>query len=190
MSTGSEATVRQGMPGLLLGMIIFITSEIMFFGGLFGAYFSLRAGADVWPPDGIEVERLIPSLLTVVLLASSATVHNATAAARRNDGRTLRRTLGATIALGLLFLAGQAFEYSRLDFVAGDGAFASTFYATTGFHGLHVLIGVIILALARFELGRRGPDSRQLGRVEAAAYYWHFVDAVWIIVFTSIYLIQ
>jgi cytochrome c oxidase subunit 3 len=171
-------------------MIVFITSEIMFFGGLFGAYLSLRADAPSWPPEGMEVERAIPLVLTVVLLTSSITVHMASAAARRGDGAGVRRALTLTVVLGLAFLGGQAFEYSRLGFRIDDGAFGSAFYATTGFHGLHVLIGVVILALAGLQTVRRGLVPRAVGQVEAASYYWHFVDAIWILVFTTIYMIQ
>ena len=190
MTAAAHAQERRGIPGALLGMIIFITSEIMFFGGLFGAYLSLRADAPVWPPEGIEVERLIPVILTIVLLTSSVTVHLASAAARRRDLEGIRRALTITMILGLAFLGGQAFEYSRLDFAVDDGAFASTFFATTGFHGLHVLIGVVILGLARLQVARLGKNARATAQVEAASYYWHFVDAIWILVFSLIYLIQ
>jgi len=190
MTAGASAGTRRGVPGALLGMILFITSEIMFFGGLFGAYLSLRAGSDDWPPEGIEVERSIPIVLTLVLLTSSVTVHLASKAAHRRDQAGVRRAVTLTVALGLLFLAGQAFEYSRLDFAIEDGAYATTFFATTGFHGLHVLVGVVILALGFLQVGRREADPRSLGQVEAASYYWHFVDAIWILVFTVIYLIQ
>jgi cytochrome c oxidase subunit III len=190
VTAAAQVQERPGVPGPLLGMIIFITSEVMFFGGLFAAYLSLRADAPAWPPEGVEIERALPIALTVVLFASSYTVHLASAAARRGDGAGVRRALLLTVGLGLTFLGGQAFEYSRLGFEIGDGTFGSVFYATTGFHGLHVFIGVLILGLATFQAGRRGLDARSAGQVEAAAYYWHFVDAVWVLVFTTIYVIQ
>jgi cytochrome c oxidase subunit 3 len=190
MSTEATMAPHKGVPGALLGMILFITSEIMFFGGLFGAYLSLRAGAASWPPEGAEVERSIPIVLTVVLMTSSITAHRASTAVRRGDRAGILRGVGLTMALGVLFLGGQAFEYSRLGFAVGDGAFAASFYATTGFHGLHVLIGIVVLGLGGLQVSRRGAVPRALGQVEAAAYYWHFVDAIWILVFTIIYVIQ
>jgi cytochrome c oxidase subunit 3 len=190
VSVRAAAAAHRGVPGALLGMILFITSEIMFFGGLFGAYLSLRADADVWPPAGVEIERAIPIALTLILLTSSVTVHRATGAMRRGDAAGARRALALTAGLGLSFLAGQGFEYSRLGFAIGDGAFAATFFATTGFHGLHVLIGAVILGLGFLQVGRRGTGLRAVGQVEAAAYYWHFVDAIWILVFSTIYLVQ
>ena len=138
------------MPGALLGMIVFITSEIMFFGGLFAAYLSLRADAPAWPPEGVEIERALPIVLTVVLLRVLR--HGPPGLGRRPAGgragvRTCPRS--SRSASGLAFLGGQAFEYSRLGFEIDDGTLsASVFYATTGFHGLHVFIGVVILGLA------------------------------------------
>ena len=186
----SEIAARRGVPGPLLGMIIFITSEIMFFGALFAAYFSLRAGASAWPAEGAEVERLVPMLITVILLSSSATVHLASKAAARGDARVTRQALALTVVLGLLFLGGQAFEYSRLNFTVEDGAFGSAFYALTGFHGLHVLIGVAALSLSFLQVRRAGLPARFVAQTEAAAYYWHFVDVVWVVLFTAIYLLQ
>jgi cytochrome c oxidase subunit III len=190
MTTAARAEAQPGVPGALLGMIVFITSEIMFFGGLFAAYLSLRADSSTWPPDGIEVERAIPIALTAVLLTSSVTVHLAATAAKKGDRDAVRKALLLTVLLGLVFLGGQAFEYSRLGFGVDDGPYGSTFFATTGFHGIHVLIGVVILTLGTLQAGRRPMDVRTTGQIEAASYYWHFVDAIWILVFTTIYLIQ
>ena len=190
MTAAAQAQQHRGVPGALLGMIVFITSEIMFFGGLFAAYLSLRADASTWPPEGLEIERAIPIGLTIVLLASSATVHMASTAARRGDRNGVRRALLLTVGLGALFLGGQALEYSRLGFSIDDGTYPSVFFATTGFHGLHVFIGLVILSLAAFQVGRRPLDVRTKGQIEAGSYYWHFVDAIWILVFTTIYLVQ
>ena len=164
------------VPPSLLGMTLFVSSEVMFFGALFAAYFTLRGNAEAWPPAGsIEASLVLPSLLTVCLLASSVTVH---------AGR-----LKATIALGLLFLAGQAWEYSELareGFSASSDVFATLFFTLTGFHGLHVAAGLVMLTtvfLRRERYGEGGP-------AEAVSYYWHFVDAIWVLVFVTLYVLR
>lgn len=182
--------LARGVPGPVLGMILFITSEMMFFGALFAAYGSIRARASEWPPFGVEIELAIPIALTVILLTSSAFCHRASAAARRGDRSAARRALLITIGLGLLFLGGQALEYAGLDFQLGDNAFGTLFYALTGFHGLHVFIGIVILGAAVGKLGTGAPTGKDAGTVEAASFYWHFVDGVWLLLFTVIYLIR
>lgn len=170
-------------------MVLFITSEVMFFGALFAAYGSIRARAAEWPPPGVEIDLAIPLGLTFLLATSSVFCHRAGAAACRGDKPAARRALLATIALGLLFLAGQALEYSGLDFRLGDSAFATLFYSLTGFHGLHVFIGLVILGSAVVKL-RTAPGTSATGAVEAASTYWHFVDGIWLLLFTVIYLIR
>jgi cytochrome c oxidase subunit 3 len=156
-------------------MTLFVSSEVMFFGGLFAAYFVLRGASGEWPPAGsVETSLLLPSLLTVCLLASSVTV---------DAGR-----LGATIALGVLFLAGQAYEYAELSaegLAASTDVFATLFFTITGFHGLHVAIGLAMLATVTARRDRYGR-----GPAEAVAYYWHFVDAVWVLVFLTLYVLR
>lgn len=172
----------------LLGMILFIASEVMFFGGLFGAYFNIRAGFAEWPPAGTpEIEIVVTIALTAVLLSSSVTQHLAVAAIKRDDRRGLARWIGITVCLGLAFLAGQAYEYSTLGFGPADNVFTTLFFTITGFHGFHVAAGVVILILVMLRANRFGAEHH--GHVEAATYYWHFVDAVWLFVFTALYLL-
>ena len=178
----------RGVAGPVIGMILFITSEVMFFGALFAAYGSTRARTADWPPAGIEIDRAIPIALTVILLTSSVFCHRAVHAARRGDGSGSRRALLVTIGLGLLFLGGQALEYSRLGFGLSENAYATVFYTLTGFHGLHVLIGLVVLGVAMSRTSRL-PQGGQ-GNVEAASFYWHFVDGIWLLLFAVIYLIQ
>jgi cytochrome c oxidase subunit 3 len=171
----SPAPSVRRVPSSVLGMSLFVSSEVMFFGGLFASYFMLRETAGAWPPAGsVETSLLLPSLLTAVLLASSATVH---------AGR-----VGATIALGVLFLGGQAYEYAQLaneGLSASTDVFATLFFTITGFHGLHVAAGIVMLTAAFL---RRGRGSE--GPAEAVAYYWHFVDAVWVLVFLALYVLR
>jgi cytochrome c oxidase subunit 3 len=164
------------VPPSVLGMSLFLSSEVMFFGGLFAPYFMLRETTPgAWPPAGsVETSLVLPSVLTAVLLASSVTAHL---------GR-----MGATVALGLVFLFGQAYEYAQL---AGEGlspstdVFATLFFTITGFHGLHVAVGVVMLTAVLLRKERWGP-----GQAEAASYYWHFVDAVWVLVFLTLYVLR
>lgn len=172
----TEVAADRRVPPSVLGMSLFVSSEVMFFGGLFAAYFMLRGTATAWPPDGsVETSLLLPSLLTVCLLASSLTAH---------AGR-----LGATIALGVLFLGGQAYEYAELaaeGVSASTDVFATLFFTITGFHGLHVAAGLVMLAAVRL---RRKREPRG-GPAEAVTYYWHFVDAVWVLVFLTLYVLR
>lgn len=189
--TGQErmaASSKISAPAL--GMSLFISSEAMFFATLFGAYFTVRGRAASWPPPGAELDAILPALATVVLIASSATIHLAEKAAAASDRRGTARWLGATGMLGLVFLAGQVVEYSQLDFALSDHTFGTLFYSMTGFHGLHVAggLGAILLVLiknARGHIARQGP-----GAVTAVSYYWHFVDVVWVLLFATLYLLR
>jgi len=177
--------------GLRYGMALFIVSEVMFFFGFFWAFFgaSLFPAGGVWPPQGVEVLEPFdwPLLNTFILLASGATLtwaHHGLIEDRRRD---LVRGLAATIALGITFTAIQAYEYSHAAFGFTEGIYPTTFYMATGFHGFHVIIGTIFLTvcLMRAVKGHFKPDHH-VG-FEAAAWYWHFVDVVWLFLFFSIY---
>ena len=189
------------MAGLRVGMVLFITSEVMFFAAFFWAFFNASlfpyapwtdtwAIADgVWPPVGIETFDAwhLPFLNTLILLLSGTTVtwaHHALLEGKRDE---LIKGLWCTVLLGALFSALQAYEYSHAAFGFKDGIYASTFYMATGFHGLHVMIGTIFLAvcLLRTYRGHFNPDQH-LG-FEFAAWYWHFVDVVWIFLFVFVY---
>ena len=174
-----------------LGVLLFIVSEAMLFGGFFAAYFALRGAAATWPPTP-ELERPelpLAAFNTLLLIASSVTLQRGVGAVRRNDRRGAARLITITLALGAAFLAIQLVEFSRNSFGIGDGVFGSTFYTLTGFHGAHVAVGLLaIAALAR--RARRGlltPESEPA--VDAISYYWHFVDAVWIVLFTTVYVL-
>ena len=173
-----------------VGMVVWLASELMFFSGLFAAWFTLRANAEggVWPPEGVELETARTAAATVVLLASSLTMHLAVVAARREDRSGSVRWLVVTVAMGALFIANQAWEYAEAPFQIGSHAYGSIFYLMTGFHGLHVIGGLLfLLVIAGVVGGRsRAPAERT---VEMAAYYWHFVDVVWVAMFTVVYLV-
>ena len=186
------AAVRERVPPALLGMTLFVSSEIMFFGALFASYFMLSDTTGPWPPEGaLETSLGLPSVLTACLLASSVTAHAGAAALRAGDRRRAAALLGATIGLGAAFLGGQVYEYAALareGFAASSDVFSTLFFTLTGFHGLHVAAGLVmlvtvVLRLRRWSEGRSGP-------VEAVTYYWHFVDVVWILVFLTLYVLR
>jgi len=185
------------------GMILFIASEVMFFVAWFWAYFNtalfpanihdvmrteLLGGT--WPPKGIETfdPWHLPLLNTLILLTSGTTVTWAHHALLENDRQGLKWGLICTILLGLSFTAIQAYEYSHAHFAFKGHIYGATFFMATGFHGAHVIIGTIFLSvcLLRAFLGQFKP-SQHLG-FEFAAWYWHFVDVVWLFLFSCIYV--
>ncbi|WP_198369399.1 cytochrome c oxidase subunit 3 [Roseomonas rosulenta] len=185
--------------GLRYGMALFIASEVMFFVAFFWAYFhfalypehvSGAAAPPIWPPRGIETFDPwgLPFLNTMILLLSGCTVTWAHAALIQNDRKALIQGLALTVMLGILFTTLQAWEYSLAPFkFAGGGVYSSTFFLATGFHGFHVMVGTTFLAVCLFRAmkGHFTPE-RHFG-FEAAAWYWHFVDVVWLFLFVCIY---
>ncbi|WP_375458778.1 cytochrome c oxidase subunit 3 [uncultured Enterovirga sp.] len=184
------------------GMMMFIASEVMFFVAWFWAYFdaALYAGdamqylrADklgVWPPKGIETfdPWHLPLLNTLILLTSGTTVTWAHHALIEGDRNGVKQALWLTVALGVLFTVCQVFEYSHAAFGFAGHIYGATFFMATGFHGFHVVIGTIFLAvcLLRMYWGQFTP-TQHLG-FEFAAWYWHFVDVVWLFLFAAIYV--
>jgi cytochrome c oxidase subunit 3/cytochrome o ubiquinol oxidase subunit 3 len=179
-----------GLDHLKLGMWLFLASEVMFFGGLMAAFLHYKVNNPT-PEAGLLDVGLV-GLNTFVLLTSSFTVVNALAGIGRGDPAAMNLYLLATIVLGLAFLGGQGFEFVSLyrhGVTLSSSVFGSSFFTLTGFHGLHVLVGVA-WASSTFLRGMRGRYTRQdhIG-VEVFGLYWHFVDIVWIVLFTIIYLI-
>jgi cytochrome c oxidase subunit III len=187
------AAAHRRTPSSLLGMVIFITSELMFFGALFGAYFTIRAQAGVWPPEGTpQIDAPRTAIFTVFLVASSFTQHLGVVAIRRGERDALVRWTAITIALGVVFLLGQGLEYAELfdeGFTIGTNVFGTLFFTMTGFHGLHVAGGLLMLAIvgAKGRMGHFTADRH--GPAEAVGYYWHFVDVVWLFLFLVLYVL-
>ena len=183
-----------GISSSLLGMVLFIASEVMFFGGLFGAYFTIRSAATQWPPEGTpHLETWYAAILTAILVTSSVTMQLGVWAIRRNEQRRLLLFLAVSLILGLIFLCLQALEYANLieeGMTLSSGVFGSTFYTLTGFHGAHVAGGAafILIVLLRARSGQF--TARYHDTVEMASYYWHFVDVVWLGLFSTIYLLR
>jgi cytochrome c oxidase subunit 3 len=177
-----------------VGTIVWLSSELMFFAGLFAMYFTVRAAhPGEWPMAPTELNVPYALVVTLVLVSSSVTCQYGVFAAERGDAYGLRRWFLFTFVLGLAFVIGQANEYHTLveegTTISATG-YGSVFYLTTGFHGLHVIGGLIafIFVLARSTMGRF--TSAQATSAIVVSYYWHFVDVVWIGLFATIYLIQ
>jgi cytochrome c oxidase subunit 3 len=192
---------------LRYGMILFIASEVMFFVGWFWAWFDfslfprpiqyvdgavevLATGIGQWPPKGLEVLNAfeLPLLNTLILLCSGCTVTWAHHALIHGDREGLKKGLWLTILLGALFSAIQAYEYAHAPFGFGGITYSSAFYMATGFHGFHVLIGTIFLIVCLIRAYRGDFTPRQHFGFEAAAWYWHFVDVVWLFLFVAVYV--
>ncbi|MEA2781121.1 MAG: cytochrome c oxidase subunit [Rhodospirillaceae bacterium] len=182
--------------GMRYGMALFIASEVMFFAAFFWAFFDAslfpkEAIGGVWPPKNIRPfdPFSLPLLNTLILLTSGVTVTWAHHALREGDRPGMLQGLALTILLGLSFTGVQAFEYAHAPFGFKDGIYPSTFFMATGFHGFHVIVGTIFLIVCFFRAraGHFKPDHH-FG-FEAAAWYWHFVDVVWLFLFVCVYVI-
>jgi cytochrome c oxidase subunit 3 len=182
--------VQGRLDTTLIGVLLFITSEVMFFSGLFAAYFTVRAAhGDPWPPEGFEPELPIALVLLAILLTSSVTMENSVRRIKAGDRTGLVRGLTVTLVLGALFLLGQLYDYSTLGFGVSSGIYGTVFYTLTGFHGAHVFGGVIAIAVMLFR-GMAGQFSaRHHAAIEGVSWYWHFVDVVWIALVTTIYIL-
>lgn len=180
--------------GLRWGMILFIVSEVMFFLAFFWAFFhsslapTIELGA-VWPPKGIEVLNPweIPFLNTVILLSSGASVTWAHHAILSGYRRQAIVSLIITILLAVFFTSLQVMEYMEAPFTISDSVYGSTFYLATGFHGFHVFVGTVFLTVCLFRAMDFHFTRKHHFGFEAAAWYWHFVDVVWLFLFISIY---
>ena len=188
-----------GISNVVLGMLLFLTSEVMFFAGLFAAYFAVRAKAPLWPPLNPETQaqfhvEILPLVgpATVLLILSSFTAQFAVWGIRRGDHVAFVRNIAVTFIIGITFLVMQAIDYAELGaegLTLASGPYGTTYFTLTGFHGAHVFGGVVMLGVVLYR-GLAGQFSaRHHDAVEAASLYWHFVDVVWILLFSLLYLL-
>jgi cytochrome c oxidase subunit III len=209
----AEAHGSGGIGNPVLGMLLFITSEVMFFAGLFAAYFTIRAGyteelngqiVHTWPPHEFAnilnpfqfvtaagaLNVILPA--TILLVISSFTCQFAVWGIKRNDRTAFVRNMSVTLILGIVFLLLQMYDYSVLmheGLNMGTTTFGTTYYTLTGFHGAHVFGGVLMLGVVLYR-GMAGQFSaKHHDMVEATSLYWHFVDVVWILLFSILYLL-
>jgi cytochrome c oxidase subunit III len=197
----SLSPAHPGRPGpgrpsnTAVGTIIWLSSELMFFAALFAMYFTVRAvqGPDVWRAATAHLNIPFSSVNTLVLVLSSVTCQMGVFAAERGDVVRLRRWFVLTFAMGAFFIGGQVFEYGGLvrDGITLQTDFGSVFFLTTGFHGMHVTGGLIafLFVLGRTYVARRFTHHQATSAI-VVSYYWHFVDIVWIGLFSTIYLIR
>lgn len=173
-----------------LGMLLFIISEIMLFGAFFTAYFFIRVvGEAEWPAKGEELPVAIAGVNTAILISSSFTMHWALEGARNENRNALRVGLLTTFLLGLSFLTVQVNEYVHLGFAPHDNAQGTIFYGLTGLHGAHVFVGLTLLAFATIRAFRGHFTAKEHRGVEVPGIYWHFVDVMWIVVYTTVYVL-
>ncbi len=173
-----------------LGLLTFLISESIMFGGFFITYLFTRAIHVEWPPEGTEVELLVPTINTIILVSSSFVIHQGDVAIKKNDVKGFRLWYVVTAAMGAIFLAGQVYEYLTLGYGLTTNIFANCFYLMTGFHGLHVFVGLLLILGVLWRSRRPGhySDTKHTG-IEMAEIYWHFVDIIWIILFGLLYIL-
>jgi heme/copper-type cytochrome/quinol oxidase subunit 3 len=181
-----------GRPTGWWGMLVVIATEAALFAILLASYFFVRfTTPGPWPPDGIAEPKLLkPLVMTVLLMASSATVYAAELGIRAGNRRRLHAGIAATFLLGTSFLVLQGFEYDEKlqEFDPQTDAYGSFFYTITGLHGSHVVVGLLLLAWTQFFAWRGAYAAENHVAVQVSALYWHFVHAVWLFVFASLYL--
>ncbi|MEL7354389.1 MAG: heme-copper oxidase subunit III [Cyanobacteria bacterium P01_A01_bin.116] len=174
----------------MFGILVFLCAESMLFMGLFIAYITFRLVAAEWPPAGTpELEILLPGINSLILISSSFVIHKADTAVKNNNVGGVKTWFTVTAVMGAIFLLGQGYEYANLEFGLRENLFASTFYVLTGFHGLHVFVGLLLMLAVLWRA--RTPDHYSSDNhfgIEAVELYWHFVDVIWIILFILLYL--
>jgi cytochrome c oxidase subunit 3 len=185
------ANVSSRVEAQYLGMLLFIISEVMLFGAFFTAYFFIRVVADAgwFPIDGKDLPKLIAGVNTAVLVSSSFTMHWALEGARRGNRRAMQVGLLTTALLGLTFLSVQINEYVHIGFAPSDNAQGTIFYGLTGLHGAHVFVGLTLLTFATTRAFRGHFTPKEHRGVEVPGIYWHFVDVMWIVVYSTVYLL-
>jgi cytochrome c oxidase subunit 3 len=174
----------------MLGMFLFIASEIMLFGSFFTAYFFVRvANGTPWPTPPLHLPVFVALITTCIHVTSSFTIHWATQSIKRGNRAGLQAGLVLTFLMGLTFLLTQMIEYARVGFAPHDGAFGTIFYCLTGLHGAHVFVGLSILFFMTVRAFRGHFSAESHHGVEIGGIYWHFVDVMWIVVYATVYLL-
>ena len=185
-----EAHRSSRVEAPLLGMLLFIISEVMIFGAFFTAYFFVRVvQGDPWPAPGTTIPVEVAGFNTLILFSSSFTLHWAEMSIKAGNRRGLRAGILATFGLGLAFLFIQINEYIHLGFAPHDSAQGTIFYGLTGLHGAHVTIGLILLAMVTVRAFRGHYSPEEHRGINVPGIYWHFVDAMWLVVFTTVYIL-
>jgi cytochrome c oxidase subunit 3 len=194
--TGVATVGRQHEPPetatpLGVGVAIWLASELMFFAGLFAAYFALKAHNEpMWPPSDVHFEMARTGVFTFVLITSSFTMHFAVKAAEDEKRRLSLALMLTTAVLGAVFLANQLLEYAGLDFTVESNAFGTIYYTLTGFHALHVAAGLVTFVIVIWIVFSRHSRMPSAHTLRVTGYYWHLVDVVWVAVFLTVYVLR
>jgi cytochrome c oxidase subunit III len=193
MAQTSLSTARRPethAPPMLFGAVLFLASELLFFGGLFAAYFGLRSETAPWPPQGVRLDTPLAAAATALLILSSFTFHAGIGAGRRGALATMRNWIVVTCVLGAGFIALQLTDYLHLNFQISSHAYGTMYWTMTGMHGLHVLAGLILMLVLLGRMAQGAYRDGQLDGPHAISYYWHFVDLVWIALFATLFLLR
>jgi cytochrome c oxidase subunit III len=183
--------VHDRPPMLAIGVMIWLGSEFMFFSGLFAAFFTIRAHAAVWPPPGTDLDTIQAGVFTLILVSSSFTMQRAVYLEEWRRRAAARRWIVFTIILGAMFLGNQFYEWTTLTTRPATNAYGSLFFIMTGLHGLHVFLGLVAMVFLFGRMkGRLGADPGELSVVQGVSYYWHFVDIVWIGLYSCLFLLK
>jgi cytochrome c oxidase subunit 3 len=188
-SATAQPGARRASP-VLFGTILFLASELLLFGGLFAAYFGLRSETDPWPPADVHLDLLLGAVGTALLLISSLTFHVGARAAERGRFSAFRAWIAVTMTLGAAFLGVELFDWLTLDFSVSTHAYGTMYYTMTGIHWLHVAAGLVLMIVVLGRLAQGAYRSGNLDGMHAAAYYWHFVDGVWVALFLTLFVLR
>jgi cytochrome c oxidase subunit 3 len=190
---GHGHPVEEGMSRGMAGMVLFIASEVMLFGGLFAGYFYVRNQATAWPPEGVhQLDAVMGGILTTILIISGIIGHAGVVGLKSGNRMLFLIGVSGAIVLGSIFIGGQIYEWFTLmdeGLNAGSGTYGSTFYILTGFHGAHVIVGLAMLALALIRGFWGDFTPRRHLFVDASMLYWHFVDVVWVFLYAILYVL-
>lgn len=189
--SGAESEpIRFNRPSMLgIGTMVWLSSELMFFSGLFAAYFTLRSNATgPWPPGGIKLDVVQSGIFTIILVMSSVTMQKAVFEAEHGRRKSAIWWIVLTITMGGSFVANQVVEWTHVAFSASTNSFGSLFFVMTGLHGLHVILGLVAMIFLIGRLAGRTDDPGALPVIQSLSYYWHFVDIVWIALYAVLFL--
>jgi cytochrome c oxidase subunit 3 len=177
-------------PMLAIGVMIWLGSELMFFSGLFAAFFTIRSEHKIWPPPGTHLDVIRAGIFTLVLISSSFTMQKAVFDVERRNRTSAKIWVGATMFLGLAFLGNQLSEWLFMPTRPSTNAYGSLFFIMSGLHGLHVFLGLVAMTFLLLRMRGRSGDPGELSVFQGVSYYWHFVDVVWIGLYSCLFLLK
>jgi heme/copper-type cytochrome/quinol oxidase subunit 3 len=190
MVQAERPTYAAGVSMIRFGTIVFLASELLLFIGLFAAYFGLRSQTSPWPPDGIEPNALLAGLGTATLMVSNYTLGRGLARGEAGRMPALRFWTGVTFLLGVSFLSFELWDWTHVPFAISTHPYGTMYFTLTGIHALHVLAGLLVLAVLVGRSLQGAYASGNLDGARAMAYYWQFCDATWILIFLVVFILR